>query len=138
MTVHRAGERGQPVAQVARGETGRTMRLPAGIYDCQAVQEREGRALNIRWAERLVVMTYPDEGGHHLEVINFTTGYGALQVRASSDTGEPFEVALFGSGQRDATRVPRRRVRLQALLAASWTVPTSRSNAARAPCGTTE
>ena len=26
-------------------------------------------------------MPYPDENGHHLEVINFQTGYGALEVR---------------------------------------------------------
>jgi hypothetical protein len=99
--VHRAGERGQPVAHVARGEARRTMKLPAGIYDCQAVQEKDGRVLNIRWAERLVVMPYPDEAGDHLEVINFTRGYGALQVRPSSANSVPFELALFAAGQRE-------------------------------------
>jgi hypothetical protein len=100
VTVHRAGERGQPVAQIGRGESGRTTKLPAGLYDCQAVHERDGRVINIRWAERLVVMPYPDEEGDHLEVINFTSGYGALQVRGATAIGVPFELALFSAGQR--------------------------------------
>jgi hypothetical protein len=100
VTVHRAGERGQPVAQVGRADVQRTLRLPPGIYDCQAVQERDGRVLNIRWAERLVLMPYPDEAGHHLEVINFMTGFGALAVPSSTAAGATIEVALFGAGQR--------------------------------------
>jgi hypothetical protein len=100
VTVHRAGERGQPVAQVGRADAQRTMRLPPGIYDCQVVQERDGRALNIRWAERLVVMPYPDEAGHHLEVINFMTGFGALEVPSSTAGGATIDVALFSAGQR--------------------------------------
>ena len=69
-------------------ETGRvldsppfTIDLPAGIYDVQAVRRRAGEVVNVRWAERLHVMPYPDEGGRHLEVINFADGYGALQLR---------------------------------------------------------
>ncbi|MBI4477685.1 MAG: hypothetical protein HY654_10955 [Acidobacteria bacterium] len=55
--------------------------LPAGLYDVQAVRQREGKVVSIKWAERLVVMHYPDEAGFHLEVINFAAGYGALQLR---------------------------------------------------------
>ena len=55
--------------------------LPAGLYDVQAVRARQGKVISIRWAERLVVMHYPDEAGFHLEAINFTPGYGALQLR---------------------------------------------------------
>ena len=97
VTLHRAGERGSPVAQIAHGDARSTFQVPPGLYDAQAVQEREGRVVNIRWAERLVVMPYPDEAGHHLEVINFSSGYGALQIRKSTDADE---VALFGAGQR--------------------------------------
>jgi hypothetical protein len=100
VTVHRAGERGQPVAQVGRGDPQRNMKVPAGLYDCQAVHERDGRVLNIRWAERLIVMPYPDEAGHHLEVVNLTTGFGALQVPTTSTDGTHLEVALFSAGQR--------------------------------------
>lgn len=96
VTIHRAGERGQPIAQIGPGEGRITARVAAGIYDAQAVREREGRVMNIRWAERLVVMPYPDENGQHLEVINFTTGYGALQIRPLADT----QIALFGAGER--------------------------------------
>jgi hypothetical protein len=63
ITVHRAGERGDPVARAPIGEARAVMRVPPGIYDAQAIQERDGRVVNIRWAERLVVMPYPDEEG---------------------------------------------------------------------------
>ena len=98
-TVHRAGERGEPLMH--RGPTsGRVeLRLPAGIYDVQAIHERDGRVLNIRWANRLVVMPYPDEPGHHLEVINFKNGFGALQIREPGGTRP--DVMLFEPGVRD-------------------------------------
>jgi hypothetical protein len=96
--VHRAGERDQPVGQITRAQ--RTLDVAPGIYDAQALHERDGRVLDIRWAERLVVMEYPDEAGRHLEVINFVNGFGALQIR---ETGRPptaaMEVALFTAGE---------------------------------------
>lgn len=98
--VHRAGERSQPVGQVAIGAAHPRMKVPAGIYDAQAVHEKDGRVVNIRWAERLVVMPYPDEAGHHLEVINFDPGYGALQIRGPAGTKPESDVALFTPGER--------------------------------------
>jgi hypothetical protein len=94
--VHRAGEREQPVGQIMPGGR-RTLGVDPGIYDAQAVHERDGRVLNIRWAERLIVMPYPDEAGHHLEVINFVGGFGALQVRepAGGAPGSNADVSLF-------------------------------------------
>jgi len=73
------------------------MMLQPDIYDAQAIQEREGRVVNIRWAQRLVVMPYPDEQGRHLEVINFQNGFGALQVR---DLGS--DITLYRPGERTA------------------------------------
>ena len=99
VTVHRAGERGQPVGQVPAIEPRVIFQVPPGLYDVQAVRERDGRVVSIRWAERLVVMAYPDERGHHLEVINLLPGYGALQVRSTSGLPET-ELTLFGSGKR--------------------------------------
>ena len=96
IAIHRAGERGQPLAHLGPGEARATRAVPPGIYDAQAVLEREGQVVSIRWAERLVVMPYPDERGHHLEVINLTNGYGALQLRGDEDTR--FE--LFAAGDR--------------------------------------
>jgi hypothetical protein len=55
--------------------------------------------VNIQWAHRLVVMSYPDEKGRHLEVLNFEPGFGALQVR-TQDGALP-EVALQSGGGRD-------------------------------------
>lgn len=100
VTVHRAGERSAPVAHVRLGETRAGMRVPGGIYDAQAVREQDGRVVNIRWAERLVVMPYPDEGGRHLEVINFMQGYGALEIRTAPGGAPLREVALFPNAQR--------------------------------------
>lgn len=60
--------------------------LVSGLYDVQAVRERQGKVVSIKWAERLVVMHYPDEAGFHLEVINFKPGYGALQLRPAIGT----------------------------------------------------
>ena len=57
------------------------LELAPGIYDVQAVRQESGQVVGIRWAERLVIMPYPDEGGRHLEVINFTNSYGALQLK---------------------------------------------------------
>jgi hypothetical protein len=104
LTVHRAGERGQPVAQIAPGQQPAVAQVAPGIYDVQAVLEREGRVVSIRWAERLVVMPYPDEAGHHLEVINFTAGHGAIQVRSGS--AGPVELALFATGTRGQPASP--------------------------------
>jgi len=80
VTVHRAGERGDPVAQLS-GSARLEIPVVAGFYDVQAIYERDGRVLHIRWAQRLVVMPYPDEDGRHLEVINFQNGYGAIEIR---------------------------------------------------------
>jgi hypothetical protein len=73
------------------------VKVPPGIYDAQVVRERDRQVLSIRWAQRLVVMPYPDEGGHHLEVVNFMTGFGAVQIR-TADAGPPPGIALFPSG----------------------------------------
>jgi len=97
-TVHRAGERGQPVAQMGPGAQTGAAKVPPGIYDVQAIHERDGRVLHIRWAERLVVMPYPDENGRHLEVINFSPGFGAIQVRTAA--GDAVELALVGAENR--------------------------------------
>jgi hypothetical protein len=66
----------------------------------------EGKVANIRWAERLVVMPYPDEGGRHLEVVNFTNGFGALQIR-SSRAAPLSSVSLYKAGQHDRPAATR-------------------------------
>jgi hypothetical protein len=71
-----------------------------GIYDVQALRVRSGGIIAIRWAERLVVMHYPDEAGRHLEVINFDEGYGALQLRAVKASIGAYDVAVFPTGDR--------------------------------------
>ena len=96
VTVHRAGERAEPVHQTTSRHGRIELAVAPGIYDLQALRERDGRVLNIRWAERLVVMEYPDESGRHLEVINFTNDYGALQVR-QRESATPPAAAIYAS-----------------------------------------
>jgi hypothetical protein len=98
ITVHRAGERGEPLMHTTPADGRAQVQVPAGLYDVQAIHERDGRVLNIRWANRLVVMAYPDEAGHHLEVVNFKNGFGALQVRTRG--GVRPDVALYEPGKR--------------------------------------
>jgi hypothetical protein len=100
LTIHRAGDRRESLPHPAKeGDGGVELLVPAGIYDLQAIHVRDGRVLNIRWANRLVVMPYPDEGGRHLEVVNFRNGFGALQVR--SDDGPLPEVVIYETAKRD-------------------------------------
>jgi hypothetical protein len=86
--VEVSGETRLRVRPSGSTETGRLVEggplsadLPAGIYDVQAVRQQAGQVVSVRWAEKLVVMAYPDEGGRHLEVINFANEHGALQLR---------------------------------------------------------
>jgi hypothetical protein len=100
VTIHRAGERRDSLPHpTSHGDASVELQVPAGIYDLQAIHEKDGRVVNIRWANRLVVMPYPDERGRHLEVINFRNGFGALQVR--TDEGPPPEVAIYEASRRD-------------------------------------
>jgi hypothetical protein len=108
VAVYRAGERSDPLAPSALRLGSITLQVPAGFYDVQAIWEKDGHVIGIRWAERLVVMAYPDEGGRHLEVINLRGGFGALQVRGKAAGPLP-DVALYVSGVRDkeaAARLP--------------------------------
>jgi hypothetical protein len=105
LTLYRAGDRTEPIGRSGAATTCCTFPVPAGFYDVQAVRERDGRVVAIRWAERLVVMAYPDEGGRHLEVVNLQDGFGALQVRDKAGAGAP-PVALYAAGVRDRTAGP--------------------------------
>lgn len=100
LAVYRAGDHAEPLARCTARERSITLQVPAGFYDAQAIRERDGRVLAIRWAERLVVMAYPDEGGRHLEVINLQAGFGALQVRGGPSEPPP-DVSLYAAGARD-------------------------------------
>ena len=108
------------VRRSGRDETGRTLEGPEltvdlepGIYDVQAIRHREGQVQAVRWAERLVIVHYPDEAGRHLEVVNLAPGYGALQLRTPgvgrpdperlrierSTAGEPGRTAAVTAGE---------------------------------------
>jgi hypothetical protein len=80
--------------------------LTPGIYDVQALRMRPEGIVAIKWAERLVVMRYPDEGGRHLQVINFEQGYGARQRRAATGSIDAFAVDAFPAGDRTTAAGP--------------------------------
>jgi hypothetical protein len=83
-----------------------TVSLSPGIYDVQVFRTRQDAIVAIKWAERLVVMNYPDEGGIHLEVINFEPGFGALQVRSQKNPIANYVVDVFPTGDRTAAMKP--------------------------------
>jgi hypothetical protein len=101
-TVHKAGDRGTPVAVLAGRPGGVELHVPEGMYDVQAIEERDGTVVNIQWSNRLVVMPYPDEGGRHLEVLNFESGFGALQVRSGNRTMPDLVLLAAGTGKEAA------------------------------------
>lgn len=98
VTLYKAGEHDSPVSASAV-KAALDAAVPPGIYDAQAILEKDSRVVNIRWAERLVVMPYPDEAGHHLEVINFQTEFGALEVKGAGGGGP--QATLYAAGARD-------------------------------------
>lgn len=99
-------------------ETGRILEggslaadLPAGIYDVQAVRQQAGKIDSVRWAEKLVVMAYPDEGGRHLEVINFANEHGALQLRwPEGQAPDPAGVAVTVTKDGESRPTPARTI----------------------------
>ena len=99
-------------------ETGRVVEggplaadLPAGIYDVQAVRQQAGQVVSVRWAEKLVVMAYPDEAGRHLEVINFASEHGALQLRwPEGQAPDPAGVAVTVTKDGESRPTPARTI----------------------------
>ena len=82
------------------------LNLKPGIYDVQAIRQESGHVV-VRWAEHLVIMAYPDEAGRHLEVINFSNGFGALQLRWSGGLmPDPAGVTVTISKPGDAHPTP--------------------------------
>ena len=125
INIFKAGDRQAALAESRARRVVETS-VAQGMYDAQIIREREGRVLNIRWAERLIVMPYPDEAGRHLEVINFQNGFGALEVRGH-DPGDP-DVAIFSAGSHDQEAAKtRRRHRLRALRRPRGTLRSARA-----------
>jgi hypothetical protein len=102
--VMRTGTREKPIT-VLEGKPLQTS-LAAGIYDVQALRMRPEGIIAIKWSERLVMMRYPDEGGRHLQVINFDRGYGALQLRAADGPIDAYAVDVFPAGTRTDAAAP--------------------------------
>jgi hypothetical protein len=86
-----AGRRNAPAVDASRSP----IALAPSMYDVQALRTRDPGIVSIKWVERLAIVHYPDEGGRHLEVINFRPGFGALQLRMNGGRIEPAQVAMF-------------------------------------------
>lgn len=86
LRLYPRGQRTNEIPVAAGSSGGLNANVPVGYYDAQAIRERRGQVIDLRWAEQLLVQRYPDEYGRHLEMINFKPGYGGLQIRpAPSD-----------------------------------------------------
>lgn len=81
VTVFPSGARtnGRPAPLVASGA--RQLSLPVGRYDLQLIQHQDGKVSGIAWTTLRLLVAYPGEDGPHLEVLNFDTSWGALQIR---------------------------------------------------------
>ena len=84
VTVFPAGQRtnGRQLAQTPESRE-RQLPLAAGQYDLQFVQHEDGKVSRIAWTTLRLLVEYPGEAGHHLEVLNFEKDWGALEVRPS-------------------------------------------------------
>jgi hypothetical protein len=115
-TTEVSGETRLRVRPSGSSETGRVIEtgqlaidLAPGIYDVQAVRQQAGQVTNVRWAERLVIMAYPDEAGRHLEVINFANDHGALQLRwPEGRAPDPAGIAVTVTRTGEARPMPSR------------------------------
>jgi hypothetical protein len=74
---------------------GRVQLLP-GLYDVQMIRQRDGQVTGTRWIEHLLIMRYPDEEGHHLEVANFKPQYGALELKTGGQAD--YDADAFAAG----------------------------------------
>ena len=78
LKIYKAGDRQTTVAASARED--RRDRVAEGMYDAQAIREREARAQHpLGGSTRGHALSLTRR--HHLEVINFQNGFGALEVR---------------------------------------------------------
>ena len=107
VTAFPAGARtgGREVPLLPSGE--RQLRLNAGQYDLQLVQQQDGKVGGIAWTTLRLLVGYPGEHGRHLEVLNFDKSFGALQLReyGSATPGAPvWQVRLL---RKDGTEVAR-------------------------------
>lgn len=91
VTVYEAGNRTHGTAVPAVGGAERQVRLPAGRYDLQLVQQQNGKVVGISWTSLRLLVDYPGEYQRHLEVINFERGWGALQIR---EAGQPSDLPV--------------------------------------------
>jgi hypothetical protein len=85
--LYPVGQRTSPIPLNLGPDRVYEARVAPGFYDVQAVQEDQGRVSAIRWFEQMLVQRYPDEYGRHLQVVNFRTDFGALQIRPQPGTG---------------------------------------------------
>jgi hypothetical protein len=96
VSMYAAGKRDTPIPITRRNRT-LIVDVQPGFYDVQASRARDGRT---RAREQVHVMRYPDEGGEHLEVVNFKGGFGVLQFRTFPGGAElrPKKVSLHPAG----------------------------------------
>ena len=99
-----------PVAQ--RTPANRTARRSAvrarASTTCRQSASTTDGSSGIRWAERLVVMAYPDEGGHHLEVVQPGNGVrGAARCGPRESRRRAGRRACFAPGSARRKVAPR-------------------------------
>ena len=100
IAVYTADSREAPLMPERR-PGGHHVEVAPGLYDLQITRSDTGDQVAIEWAEHLSVLRYPDEGGHHAEIVNLQPFFGALLVRpprAWLDTDGDWHVSAFLHG----------------------------------------
>ena len=101
IAVYTADTRDAPLVPDLRPGTGHHVEVEPGLYDLQITCREPGDTVVIEWAGHLSVLWYPDEGGHHVEIVNLQPVFGALLVQppvAWLETDRDWRVSAFLHG----------------------------------------
>ena len=101
IAVYPADTRDAPLVPALSSGMGHHVEVEPGLYDLQIRWRGSGDTVAIEWAEHLSVLWYPDEGGHHVEIINLQPVFGALLVKppvAWLETDRNWRVRAFLHG----------------------------------------
>jgi len=105
LTLYPRGQRTGDIPLTLGADAAYEATVAPGFYDVQAIRERRGRVVGIRWVEQVLVQRYPDEYGRHLHVLNLNAAYGALQIRpAPGDATAPRGWSAVAHPPGDATK----------------------------------
>jgi hypothetical protein len=116
VNVFPAGQRQSALGPLSAQGGELSISVAPGLYDVQVLRTRNGQISGIKWAERLLVIRYPDEPGEHLQVVNLKPGFGALQIRLSGAAVLPESFSATAHPAGDPSQVAGEPIRTPGYL----------------------